>query len=114
MQTYKDVCGDKQRVWFEISENEGQAFLQWAKDLGCTWLNGNEIIPENGTESRHFSIHNDGKLAYVAMFIWTDKRSEIKIRYSFSEYKKGNKTPIKNNWKLTKLIIGDERFISSK
>ena len=22
MQNYKDVCGDKQRVWFEISENE--------------------------------------------------------------------------------------------
>ena len=45
MQNYKDVCGDKQRVWFELSENEGQEFLQWAKDLGCTWLNGNEIIP---------------------------------------------------------------------
>ena len=114
MQNYKDVCGKEESVWFEISETEGQEFLQWVKDLGCTWLNGDEIIPENGTTNRCFSIHNDGKLACVALFIWTDKRSENKIRYSFSEYKKGNKTPIKNNWKLTKLIIRDERFISSK
>ena len=114
MQTYKDVCGDKKHVWFELSENEGQAFLQWAKDLGCSWLNGNEIIPENGTESRHFSIHNDGKLAYVAMFIWTDKRTEHETRYSFSEYIKGNRTPIQNKWKLTKFIIENEFTISNK
>ena len=114
MQTYKDVCGDKQRVWFELSENEGQEFLQWAKDLGCTWLNGNEIIPEKGTESRHFSIHNDGKLAYVAMFIWTDKRTEHETRYSFSEYIKGNRTPIPNRLKFTKFIIENEFTISSK
>ena len=49
MQNYKDVCGNEENVWFEISETEGQEFLQWAKDLGCSWLNGNEIIPENGT-----------------------------------------------------------------
>ena len=114
MQTYKDVCGEKRRVWFEISENEGQVFLQWAKDLGCTWLSGSEIIPENGTESRHFSIHNDGKLAYVAMFIWTDRRTAHETRYSFSEYIKGNKTQIQNNWKLTKFIVENEWSISCK
>lgn len=114
MQNYKDVCGNEEKVWFEISETEGQEFLQWAKDLGCSWLNGNEIIPENGTDGRHFSIHNDGKLAHVAMFIWTDKRTENIIRYSFSEYMKGNKTPIKNQCKLTKFIIENEWTVRYK
>ena len=39
--TYKDVCGSESCVWFELLDmkKEGRKFLQWAKDLGCVWLN---------------------------------------------------------------------------
>ena len=93
MQKYKEVCGDKECVWFEIKPSEGKKFLKWAKDLGCVWLNGEEIEPEKGADFFHFSIHNDGKLANVAMFVWFSKHPKLEKveRYVFSEYLKGNK-----------------------
>ena len=92
MQNYKDVCGNKECVWFEIKPSEGKKFLKWAKDLGCVWLNGEEIEPEKGADFFHFSIHNDGKLANVAMFVWFAKHPKFENvkRYMFCEYIKGN------------------------
>ena len=55
--------------------------------------NGDEIEPEKGADFFHFSIHNDGKLANVAMFVWFSKHPKFKgiERYVFSEYLKGRK-----------------------
>ena len=50
MQNYKEVCGKDECVWFEIQGNEGKKFLKWAKDLGCIWLNGEEIEPQKGAD----------------------------------------------------------------
>ena len=93
MQNYKEVCGDKECVWFEISPSEGEEFLRWAKELGCIWVNGNEIKPENGADFFHFSIHNDGKLAYVSMLVWFAQHPKFENieRYVFSEFIKGVK-----------------------
>ncbi len=93
MQNYKEVCGDKECVWFEIEPNEGKEFLKWAKDLGCIWLSGEEIKPEKGANFFHFSIYSDGRLANVAMFVWFSKDPKFKNieRYTFSEFLKGNK-----------------------
>lgn len=93
MQNYKEVCGDKKYVWFEVSPSEGKKFLKWAKDLGCAWSNGEEVKPENGADFFHFSIRSDGTLAYVDMIAWFSKHPKFESadRYVFSEYIKGKK-----------------------
>ena len=102
MKSYKDVCGVDSCVWFEISPKEGKKFLKWAKELGCVWVNGEIIEPRKGTDFFHFSIHTDGTLANVAMFVWVakhEKFANIK-RYVFSEYIKGNLISPKDFWEL--------------
>ncbi|MBR7186350.1 MAG: hypothetical protein IKD43_02545 [Clostridia bacterium] len=93
MQNYKEVCGDKECVWFEIEPSEGKKFLKWAKVLGCVWLSGEEINPEKGADFCHFSIHNDGKLANIAMSVWFAKHPKFENidRYVFNEYIKDKK-----------------------
>lgn len=88
--TYKDVCGSESCVWFELSDmkKEGRKFLQWAKDIGCVWLNGEEINPHKGTDFFHLAIHSDGKLANVAMFAWIAPQYANVRKVKFSEYKK--------------------------
>ena len=91
MENYKKVCGNKEKVWFEIQPNEGEQFLSWAKELGCVWTNGQEIIPKQGVAFLHLSIRSDGTLAYVDMITWFSKHSTTKNveKYVFSEYIKG-------------------------
>lgn len=93
MQDYKEVCGNKECVWFEIEPSEGVEFLKWAKKSGCVWLDGEEIQPEKGAEFFHFSTRNDGTVAYVAMFVWFAKHPKFENvdRYVFSKYVKGVK-----------------------
>ena len=88
MQNFKDVCGNKKSVWFEIKPTEGKKFLKWAKDLGCVWVNDEEIEPSKGAEFFHFSIDRDGKLANVPISAWVSKQLEFKNvdRYVFSGY----------------------------
>ncbi len=88
--TYKDVCGKEPCVWFEISDlkKEGRKFLQWAKNIGCVWMNGDEIEPKKGADFFHFSIHEDGKLANVAMFTWVARQYANVKRVKFSDYLK--------------------------
>ena len=99
MQNYKNVCGSKNCVWFEIKSTEGESFLKWAKNLGCVWLNGEQIQPQNGVEFLHFSIHSDGKLANVPMFVWFANHPKFANveKYVFSEYIKGVKVSPKSH-----------------
>ena len=90
MQNYKDVCKNEERVWFEIDPKNLEEFLTWAKEIGLTWLNGEEIEPQKGANFFHFSITNQGKLANVPYFIWIAKQFENVKKYYFPEYKKGN------------------------
>lgn len=66
--TYKDICGKESSVWFTINdmEKDGREFLQWAKELGCRWSNGEEIDPTNGTDFHTLAIHADGSLTNVS------------------------------------------------
>ena len=93
MQNYKEVCGGKEAVWFEINSNEGKKFLKWAKDLGCVWISGKEIEPQNGADFLHFSMRSDGTLAYVDMLVWFSNapKYEDVERFVFGEYLKGIK-----------------------
>ena len=105
MQNYKEVCGKDECVWFEIQGNEGKKFLKWAKDLGCIWFNGEEIEPQKGADFFHFSIHSDGKLAYVSMMVWTTKHEKFANikRYMFCQYLQGNLISPKEYWQTHKV-----------
>ena len=90
MQNYKDVCKNEERVWFEIDPKNPEEFLTWAKEIGLTWLNGDEIEPSTGANFFHFSVSNQGKLTNVPYFIWIAKQFENVKKYYFPEFIKGN------------------------
>ena len=85
MQNYKDVCGERESVWFEIDLGESEKFFKWAKDLGCVWLNGQEIMPTEKVEFFHYSISKYGKLAVVPMCAWVSKTLKFD-KYLFREF----------------------------
>ena len=61
---------------------------EWAKELGCVWVNGEEIDPNKGAEFFHLSISSDGKLSNVPISAWVSKQPEFKNikRYVFADY----------------------------
>lgn len=85
---YKDVCGNEESVWFVLSDmaEEGRLFLQWAKELGCVWMNGEEIDSEKGTDFFTLSIHANGTLANVPAMARVSKRSKKIKRVNFRAY----------------------------
>ena len=85
---YKDVCGSQESVWFELSDKkeEGRRFLQWAKELGCVWMNGEEIDPKGGTDFFTLCIARDGKLYNVPAMLKVSKQSVGVKRINFGEY----------------------------
>ena len=107
MQNYKDVLKEEERVWFEIDPETTEEFLTWAKEIGLTWLNGEEIEPQKGANFFHFSVTNQGKLANVPYFVWIAEEFENVKKYYFPEYKKGNLISPKDFFKATKGKIGD-------
>lgn len=90
--TYKDVCGNEQMVWFTVKDmkREGRAFLQWAKDLGCVWMNGEEIDPSKGTDFFTLAIHADGKLYNVSVYSYMERKQSKHPApiFAFADYKK--------------------------
>ena len=90
MQNYKDVCKQHEKIWFEIEPTQSTEFLKWAKDVGLTWLNGEEIKPEKGANFFHFSVSDKGTLTCVPYFVWIATQFENVPKYYFPEYLKGN------------------------
>ena len=90
--TYKDVCKDEE-IWFTLSNKlkDGRLFLKWAKDLGCVWINGEEIDPSKGTDFFTLSIHSDGTLANVPAMALASKQFEGVKRVRFKDYYKALK-----------------------
>ncbi len=86
--TYKEVGGKEPCICFILDDQkkEGRKFLKWAKELGCVWLNGEEINPKKGVNFFHISMHSDGKLANVSMFAWIAPRFKDVKRVRFKEY----------------------------
>ena len=78
MQNLKELLGTSESVWFEIEPSKQKRFLQWAKDLGCVWLNGKEINPCEKVEFFHFSIDKNGILGIVPAFAWANKNPKLK------------------------------------
>ena len=68
MQSYKEVCGNEDEIWFQLQKGEQETFLQWAKALGCVWLNGKEIQPKEDLPGFHYAITKNGLLARIPLF----------------------------------------------
>lgn len=92
MQNYKEICGGEEEIWFEVKDNEIEKFLNWAKELGCVWLNRKEIDPKEKPTSFHYAITVNGLLGKVPLFAWFSKNKQFDHikRYMFCEFVKGN------------------------
>ena len=84
---HKDVCGTES-IWFILSDKkkEGRRFLQWAKQLGCVWLNGEEIEPRKGTDFFTLCITKDGKLGNVSAMALVSKQFQDVKRVRFADH----------------------------
>ena len=85
MQNYKELCGEKESVWFEIKPSESEKFFKWAKDLGCIWLNGEKIEPTKNAEFFHYSISKYGRLAIVPACAWANNTLKFD-KFVFSDF----------------------------
>lgn len=85
---YKDVCAGENEVWFRLSdrEKEGKIFLKWAKELGCVWISGKEIDPQNDTCFFTLSISSDGKLSNVPAMAIASRQYKTVKRVDFNIY----------------------------
>ena len=90
MQNYKEVCGNEKEIWFEIRANEYKKFLNWAKSLGCVWINGDEINVKEKITSFHYSIDSNGILSKVG-----DKLTIGQIGKAYSQHVKKTSLPFK-------------------
>ena len=104
MQNYKEVCGNEKEVWFQLQENECETFLQWAKDLGCVWLNGKKINPQEKPTSFHYAITANGLLGKIPLFAWFSKNGQFDHikRYMFCEFVNGNPVSPKEYYQIHK------------
>ena len=126
MQNYKDVCGNEKEIWFEIkskavpgkenlglfkpNEEEIKEFLEWAKSLGCIWLDKREINPEKDYKkfaSFFYSVSSSGTIGRIPCFAWCSKTGQFDHikRYMFCEYIKGNFVSPSEYHKMHKLNL---------
>lgn len=92
---------NKKAVWFEIQNGEGETFFQWAKDLGCVWLNGKKIDPKEPPLALHFEVRPNGTLARIPLSAWFDKSGRFNDaeRYMFCAFIKGKLISPHEYWK---------------
>lgn len=70
MEDLKKLLSGKDRVWFYVQDEDGVAFLQWAKDNGCKWMNGDEIKPDQDNCGYHMGIDPKLSMGFVSGICW--------------------------------------------
>lgn len=85
MRNLKEVLGKDRHIWLSIEENDKTAFLQWAKDNNCKWMNGDEIKPDQDNCGYHMGISKDLSIGFVGAMCWClAKKGKVK-RINFKE-----------------------------
>lgn len=85
MRSLKEVLGKNKHAWFSVEESERRAFLQWAKDNDCKWMNGDEIKPAEDNCGYHMGISKDRSIGFVSAMCWClAKKGEV-IKVNFKE-----------------------------
>ena len=57
------------QAWFKVCSKDGEKFLEFAKNKGCTWINGKEINPKLD-HCGPFMGMGDGSIGYISCFIF--------------------------------------------
>ena len=85
MKTLKQFLKDDERVWFEITEQDKEKFLQFAKDNNCKWMNGDEILPKKNNCGSHMGINKDLELGFVSLCCWFLKADNEPRKIKFKD-----------------------------
>lgn len=85
MKKLKELLKRDYHIWFDISEEEKERFLQFAKDNGCKWMNGDEIKPGKDNCGFHMGINNKLQLGFVSMWCWFAKAENEPRKIKFNE-----------------------------
>lgn len=99
---YKDVC--EEEIWFILSnkKKEGRRFLEWAKELGCVWLNGSEIEPKKGLDFPVVAINPNRKLGYVPAMAMAAKQfkgiKRVNFKNVYKALKKKKESSLRKNF----------------
>ena len=56
-------------AWFIVAKKDGKRFLQFAKDSGCVWINGDEICPKTDKCGSFMGMDNHS-IGYVSAMIY--------------------------------------------
>ncbi len=89
MKRFTKALGNAEKVWFELTDQDKRDFLIYAREIGCTWLNGEPIEPDRNACNYHMSIHADFKIASVPYFVcFANQFNDIK-KLRFSDFLTG-------------------------
>ena len=86
MKSLKEVLGNDKRVWFDIWQEDFKTFLQYAKDNGCKWMNGDEIKVDKDHIGHHMGINKDLQLGFVSMWAWFAKADNEPRKINFKDF----------------------------
>ena len=98
MKSLKEIMGKDRHVWFDIWEEDFKAFLQFAKDNGCKWMNGDEINVEKDHIGHHMGINKDKQLGFVSMWCWFAKAKNEPRKIEFKKLLKTNFENFSKSW----------------
>ena len=68
-------------VLFRVEDEDGKAFLKWAKDNGCTWINNKEIDVIKDYWGYHMGIGKDRTIGYIMTMIWSLEKEKPKLKF---------------------------------
>ncbi len=85
MKGVKEILNGDKRVWFLVEDKDFKSFLKFARDNGCKWLNGDEILVDNDHISHHMSINSANQIAFVPVWAWFALAQNPTRKILFSE-----------------------------
>jgi hypothetical protein len=87
MKTLKELVGEKERIWVELTPKDYEPFLNFAKANHCTWIdeskNYNISIFENHPAFAFIEIDSNGTIGFIPVIQWCKTKTE-KHKINFS------------------------------
>lgn len=87
MKNLNEILKSNKQVWFEIEKKDLQNFLQFAKNNGCKWIDGDEIDASKDKCGNHMGIGNEKELGFLSMMCWVLNSDKRVVKLKFNELK---------------------------